>query len=292
LTDEELDHIKAQVKNEMTSSLYEETTLERNRDHEKRELPEAATRKNDESPDNPAVKDIVIEKRESEGNEILSMKIDILEEYSTVQHTELRDRQVLLKIRNSRKYRPMFDVANKALQIICNELNPDLTCLNELLYSAGKVLQEKCGMKLQKKRRNTRGTNKPKWQLKIEKEIEAFRREISLCEELQKDKEIRSGNAKKITRKYKIVSKSQIPSIKEELKQKLQVKAQRLRRYEKRSKFFRQNKIFETDAKKFYREISKSSISVKKIPSEEEVQEFWSKIWGSEKLQKNCCLVE
>jgi len=45
----------------------------------------------------------------------------------------------------------MFDVANKALQIICNELNPDLTYLNELLYSAGKVLQEKCGMKLQKK---------------------------------------------------------------------------------------------------------------------------------------------
>jgi len=45
LTDEELDHIKAQVKNEMTSSLYEETTLERNRDHEKRELPAAATRK-------------------------------------------------------------------------------------------------------------------------------------------------------------------------------------------------------------------------------------------------------
>ena len=45
----------------------------------------------------------------------------------------------------------MFDVAIKALKIICNELNPDLTYLNELLYSAGKVLQEKCGMKLQKK---------------------------------------------------------------------------------------------------------------------------------------------
>ena len=75
------------------------------------------------------------------------------------------------------------------------------------------------------------------------------------------------------------MSKSQIPSIKEELKQKFQIKAQRLRRYEKQSKFFRQNKIFETDAKKVYREINKSSISVKKIPSEEEVQEFWSKIW-------------
>ena len=35
--------------------------------------------------------------------------------------------------------------------------------------------------------------------------------------------------------------------------------------------------------KKFYREINKSSISVKKIPSEEE---FWSKIWGNEKSYK------
>ena len=82
------------------------------------------------------------------------------------------------------------------------------------------------------------------------------------------------------------MSKSQIPSIREQLMQKLQVKAQRLRRYEKRSRFFRQNKIYETDANKFYSEISKSSISVKKIPLEEEVQEFWSKIWGNEKSYK------
>ena len=62
----------------MTSSLYEETILEGHGDHEERELSPAATRKNDESPDNPVMKDIVIEKRESEGNEILSMKIDTL----------------------------------------------------------------------------------------------------------------------------------------------------------------------------------------------------------------------
>ena len=229
------------------------------------------------------MEDIVVEKRESEGNEISSMKMDILEEFSKVQHTELRDRQVLLKIRSSCKYRAMFDVANKALQIICNELNPDLTCLNELLYPAGETLQEKCGMKFQKKKREHT------WHevlVKDKKEIETFRRDISLWEELQKDKEIRSSTAKKVVRKYKTVSKSKIPSIKEELKQKLQVKAQRLRRYEKRSKFFRKNKIFETDAEKFYREINKLSISVEKVPLEEEVQEYWSKLWRNEKSYK------
>ena len=33
-----------------------------------------------------------------------------------------------------------------------------------------------------------------------------------------------SGNGNKIVKKYKIMSKSQIPSVKEELKQKLQVR--------------------------------------------------------------------
>ena len=87
-------------------------------------------------------------------------------------------------------------------------------------------------------------------------------------------------------RKYKIEQKDQIPSIREGLKQKLQVKAQRLRTFDKRNKFFRQNKIFETDAKKFYREKGKNTISVEEIPSEKRVRVFWESIWGNVKTHK------
>jgi hypothetical protein len=59
------------------------------------------------------------------------------------------------------------------------------------------------------------------------------------------------------------------------------VKAQRLRRFTKRKDFYRQNKIFETDAKKFYREIGKTNIEVKEIPTKEEVNDFWNTIWGN-----------
>ena len=90
---------------------------------------------------------------------------------------------------------------------------------------------------------------------KIDREIENLRKEISLLVVLRKDKEIRSGKARKVVRKYRIESNDKIPAIKEELKQKLQVKAQRVRRYVKRNKFYRQDKILETDTKKFYREI-------------------------------------
>ena len=40
-----------------------------------------------------------------------------------------------------------------------------------------------------------------------------------------------------------------IPSIKEELKQTIQLKAQRERWFDKRNKFFRQNKMFQTHQK-------------------------------------------
>ena len=88
MTDEELDHTKTLVRNEMRQNFYGETILEENIDHEE-ELAAAADRENAESPDNPPIEDIAMENKESEGNNILSMKMDILVEFSNVQHTEL-----------------------------------------------------------------------------------------------------------------------------------------------------------------------------------------------------------
>ena len=58
---------------------------------------------------------------------------------------------------------------------------------------------------------------------------------------------------------------------KERIKQKVQVRAQKIRRFEKRAKFYRQNKIFKTDAKKFYREMGKQPIKIKEPPSIKEI---------------------
>ena len=103
--------------------------------------------------------------------EVLAMKTDILEELSKVQHTNIAEREPLLKIRSKRKFESAFDLANTALELLCNELNPDLTCLNELMYTTGKVLQEKCGINIKRRSKGSRGINKSKWQLKLEKEI-------------------------------------------------------------------------------------------------------------------------
>ena len=79
---------------------------------------------------------------------------------------------------------------------------------------------------------------------------------------------------KRIINKYHLKEEHQISFIKEEFKQKLQCKAQRLLRFIKRNNFYRQNKIFEIDAKKFYGEIGKNIVRVDKIPPENQVKEF------------------
>lgn len=68
---------------------------------------------------------------------------------------------------------------------------------------------------------------------------------------------LKTRKGRKIKRKYKIRNENEVLSAKEKIKQTIQLKAQRIRRYEKRSGFYRLNKIFQSDAKKFYREIRK-----------------------------------
>ena len=62
--------------------------------------------------------------------------------------------------------------------------------------------------------------------------------------------------------------------LKETLKQKIQLKAQRMKRYEKRTKFCRQSNTFKTDKNKFYRKLRNSQVNVEKLPSKEEVETF------------------
>ena len=76
---------------------------------------------------------------------------------------------------------------------------------------------------------------------------------------------------------YKMKKLDDLTPLKETLKQKIQLKGQRMKRYEKRTKFCRQNNTFKTDKKKFYRKLRNSQVNVEKLPSKEEVEAFWTK---------------
>ena len=122
--------------------------------------------------------------------------------------------------------------------------------VNTMLYACAQTVESKPGVKPKKNRKPDKN-KKPTWKINIEKEIETKRGEMLILSEIERNKDPKTRKARKVIRKYKITNVIDVPSIKEELKQKVEVKAQTERRYDERNKVYRQNKIFQTDAKNF-----------------------------------------
>ena len=68
----------------------------------------------------------------------------------------------------------------------------------------------------------------------------------------------------------------------EDIKQALQAKVQRIRRYTKRSEQYKQNKMSRENSKRFYTELGKKTIQVEKRPDIGEVKKFWQNILEQE----------
>ena len=67
------------------------------------------------------------------------------------------------------------------------------------------------------------------------------------------------------------------------MKQNIQAKAQRLKRFDKRSRQFRQKKLFETNPKLFYRELENKTLTINDPLSADEVDRFWKSILEDDK---------
>ena len=74
----------------------------------------------------------------------------------------------------------------------------------------------------------------------------------------------------------------EVAQLTEILKQKVQAKAQRIRRYEKRETQYTQNKMFKEDIKKFYRNLGMKNIEAREPPSMAEAETYWKSLWGEE----------
>ena len=86
----------------------------------------------------------------------------------------------------------------------------------------------------------------------MEKQIEHLLGELSILIELEKGINVKENKCRKLKRKYKLKEEN-ITAVKETVKQRMQLKAQGIRRYEKRGKFYCQNLMFKNNAKKFCR---------------------------------------
>ncbi len=93
-----------------------------------------------------------------------------------------------------------------------------------------------------------------------------------------------------LTRKYKIREKGEAVIL-EELKQRLQAKAAKLKRYERRIEQYRLNGLFQQDQKRVYQELNGEMKTEGTVPDADESEHFWSGIWGC-RTRTECRVVE
>ena len=149
-----------------------------------------------------------------------------------------------------------------------------------LQYVTAYVISENMGKtpKLPKTKSNKR--QQPKWKTKIGNQIKSMRADLSILTDMAQKGETQKISKKKqrIKKKYKITTNQDLQTVRETLKMKIQGKAQRIRRYVKRSKQFSQNQMFTNNRKKVFRNLGKEQISVEKPPKKEATEAFWRNI--------------
>ena len=123
--------------------------------------------------------------------------------------------------------------------------NMDLTTINQMQYTAAFLITNKITPPKPTTNGKPRG-GPPAWQQRLQKQIDQLRGDISIITEYTKrntTNKIRR-KVKIILKKHHIIADEQPTACKEDLKQALQAKTQRIRRYTKRSEQHKQNKMF------------------------------------------------
>ena len=194
----------------------------------------------------------------------------------------MKEKKKLSKVKNDRKLKRVVKILDKIIEETSTD-NMDLTTTNWMQYTAVLLITNKITPPKPTTNRKPRG-GPPAWQQRLQKQIDQLRGDISIITEYT------NGNTtnkirrklKTILKKHKITADEQLIACKEDLKQALQAKAQRLRRYTKRSEQYKQNKMFREDSKRFYRELGKKTFQIEKPPDIGEVKKFWQNILEQE----------
>ena len=84
----------------------------------------------------------------------------------------------------------------------------------------------------------------------------------------------------RLDRKYHL-KKNGVRMVTEELKQRLMAKVAKIRRYEERMKQYKQNRMFNIDQKRVYKEFNGEVSNERVIPDAEESRRFWKEIWDN-----------
>ncbi|PNF19358.1 hypothetical protein B7P43_G06722 [Cryptotermes secundus] len=198
-----------------------------------------------------------------------------------VRFLQMSERRTLLKLEENKKLVCLKEQVNGIIKELLEENQINITEVNHLIYAAATVITETT---IKPRKTMTTGRFKDAWKLRIQKQISKWRKDLSILTESGSGSDNIKLNTKKrkIFQKYKMTNAREVAELIEKLKQKIQAKAQRIRRYEKRKNQYIQNKMFKENTNRFYRHLGAKAIEVTAHPNMQEVEFYWQAIWEME----------
>ena len=144
--------------------------------------------------------------------------------------------------------------------------------ISYLVYIAASLISKRHGSKMAKSANSHTAT----WRRRLDMEITALRRAISLLHEARKgSSSIRLFHELRLLRQRLSIAPSEARGVTiNRLKMELRSKVEKARRLEKNRKRLRKNSLFQRDARRFYRDLGKQTIQITSPQSESEVEEY------------------
>ena len=123
---------------------------------------------------------------------------------------------------------------------------------NKMIKAAAVYIGEQMGLK----RKLVGKKSEPWWKRRIEEDIKRVRKNVNILERYMKNELNNINKYNRLDRKYHLKKKG-VNMVIEELKQRLMVKAVKIRRYEEKIKQYKQNRMFKIDQKRVHKEFNR-----------------------------------
>ena len=185
-------------------------------------------------------------------------------------------RQKLLKVSNT---------VNNAIKHIPTK---NITETNNLIYAAMITTTELLGVERTEMtvRKKDKKQNVPPWKRRMDHTMQKKRKDLSRLVQI-KENTLKNQKIKEDLTKRYLIGNLNISEVIEILKQQILALKTKIERFANRCKFFKDNKKFETNQRRFYQDLDKEKQeSSHQIPDKKKTLEFWSKIWESNKGHK------
>ena len=173
-----------------------------------------------------------------------------------------------------------YEVMSKTTMInkILKHLKPStITETRNIMQAASSLVGELVGAK----KVEAKPRKEPWWKRRIERDIESLRKDLSLIDRWFSGKWKNKTESKmnELDKKYHL-KKLGFKTAIETIKQRILAKANKVKRYNKRCQQYQQNRLFQSDQKRFFQSLESNQVE-NIAPNPEDATKFWSNIWSN-----------